>query len=79
MIEKSGQTLGAFLRERLLDPVGLEDTRVLSRKTVDLMAVDHTGDIEFRNGQGFGLGLFVVTDPGANGLPILRRNSSWST
>ena len=154
MIEKiSGQTLGAFLRERLLDPLGLEDThfflpsdkvdrlatvyssterggierapdpghmvgqgayvdgprqsfsggagllstatdyatflqtmlnggqlggtRVLSRRTVDLMTVDHTSDIEFRNGQGFGLGFSIVTDPGASGLPSSVGEYGW--
>ena len=154
MIEKiSGQTLGAFLRERLLEPLGLDDThfflprakadrlaavyssiegggierapapghmvgqgayvdgprqsfsggagllstatdyatflqmmldrgeydgtRVLTRRTVDLMTVDHTGDVEFRNGQGFGLGFSIVTDPGASGLPSSVGEYGW--
>ena len=40
MIEKmSGQTLGAFLRERLLDPLGLEDTHFfLPRVKIDRLA-----------------------------------------
>ena len=35
----------------------LGDVRVLSRKTVELMTVDHLGGLPFRAGQGFGLGL----------------------
>ena len=31
------------------------------------MTVDHTGDIEFRTGQGFGLGFFVVKELGLRG------------
>ncbi|PCJ27092.1 MAG: serine hydrolase [SAR86 cluster bacterium] len=42
-------------------------TRILSRKTIELMTTDHLGDIPFRDGQGFGLGFFVVTDLGARG------------
>ena len=154
MIEKiSGQTLGAFLRERLLEPLGLDDTyfflprakaerlatvyssiegggierapapghmvgqgayvdgprqsysggagllstatdyatflqmmldrgeyggtRLLTRKTVDLMTVDHTGDIEFQDGRGFGLGFSIVTDSGASGLPSSVGEYGW--
>ncbi len=154
MIEKiSGQTLGAFLRERLLGPLGLDDThffvpddkvdrlatvyssgdeggldrapdpghmvgqgayvegprtsfsagagllstatdyatflqmmldggafdgkRVLSRKTVESMTVDHLGDIAFRPGQGFGLGFSVVEDPAALGLPASVGEFGW--
>ena len=154
MIEKiSGQTLGAFLRERLFDPLGMDDThfflpygkadrlttvysatdhsgieraldpghmigqgayvdgprasfsggagalstvedyatflqmmlnggeldgvRILSPTTVDLMTVDHTGDIDFRGGQGFGLGFSIVKDPGASGLPGSVGEYGW--
>ncbi|MBV6653653.1 MAG: beta-lactamase family protein [Mameliella sp.] len=42
--------------------------RILSRKTVELMTVDHMRDIPYNNdGQGFGLGFKVVTDLGARG------------
>jgi CubicO group peptidase (beta-lactamase class C family) len=42
--------------------------RLLSRKTVELMTVDHLGDKEFGDGQGFGLGFSVVEDLGARGV-----------
>ena len=154
MIEEiSGQTLGAFLRERLFDPLGMDDThfflphgkadrlttvysatdhsgikrapdpghmvgqgayvdgprtsfsggagalstvedyatflqmmlnggeldgvRILSPTTVDLMTVDHTGDIDFRGDQGFGLGFSIVQDPGASGLPGSVGEYGW--
>ena len=153
MIEKiSGQTLGAFLGERLLGPLGLEDThfflpaakvdrlatvysaagggierapdpgrmvgqgayvngprrgfsagagllstatdyatflqmmlnggeldgvRILSRTTVDSMTVGHTGDIDFRPGQSFGLGFSVVEDPAALRLPASAGEFGW--
>lgn len=154
MIEKiSGHTLGAFLRERLFDPLGMDDThfflpygkadrlttvysatdhsgierapdpghmvgqgayvdgprasfsggagalstvedyatflqmmlnggeldgvRILSPTTVDLMTVDHTGDLDFRGGQGFGLGFSIVKDPGASGLPGSVGEYGW--
>ena len=154
MIEEiSGQTLGAFLRERLFDPLGMDDThfflphgkadrlttvysatdhsgikrapdpgymvgqgayvdgprtsfsggagalstvedyatflqmmlnggeldgvRILSPTTVDLMTVDHTGEIDFRGGQGFGLGFSIVEDPGASGLPGSVGEYGW--
>ena len=153
LIEKiSGETLGVFLRERLFDPLGMDDThfflphakvdrlttvysatdhgiarapdpghmvgqgayvdgprmsfsggagalstvedyarflqmmlnggeldgqRILSRTTVDLMTVDHTGDIGFRDGQGFGLGFSIVEDPSARGLPGSVGEYGW--
>ncbi len=45
----------------------LDGTRILSPKTIELMTVNHLGDIPFRNGVGFGLGYSVVTDLGARG------------
>jgi CubicO group peptidase (beta-lactamase class C family) len=46
----------------------LDGRRVLSPKTVELMTVDHLGDIVFQPGQGFGLGFSVVEDLGARGV-----------
>jgi CubicO group peptidase (beta-lactamase class C family) len=46
----------------------------LSRKTVELMTENHTANLFFRPGEGFGLGFAVLTDvpgselPGSNGL-----------
>ncbi len=45
----------------------LDGKRVLSRKSVELMTVDHLGEIPFREGQGFGLGYSVLEDLGARG------------
>ena len=46
----------------------LDGKRILSRKSVELMTVNHLQDIKFQDGQGFGLGFSVVTDLGARGL-----------
>ena len=43
--------------QMLLNGGELDGKRILSRSTVKLMTVSHTGGIEFRPGQGFGLGL----------------------
>ena len=45
----------------------LDGTRLVSRKTIELMTVDHLGDIGYRHGQGFGLGFAVATDLGLRG------------
>ncbi|MEX2583462.1 MAG: serine hydrolase domain-containing protein [Gemmatimonadota bacterium] len=53
------------LYQMLLNGGELEGTRILSPKTVELMTVDHVQ--QDRNGQGFGLGFYVVEDLGARG------------
>ena len=68
----------ATFLQMMLNGGELDGTRVLTRRTVDLMTVDHTGDIEFRNGQGFGLGFSIVTDPGASGLPSSVGEYGWA-
>ena len=45
----------------------LDGVRILSPKTIELMTVNHLGDIPFRNGTGFGLGFSVVEDIGTRG------------
>jgi CubicO group peptidase (beta-lactamase class C family) len=45
----------------------LDGVRLVSRKTIELMTTDHLGDIEFRPGQGFGLGFSIATDLGLRG------------
>lgn len=45
----------------------LDGVRLVSRKTIELMTTDHLGDIEFRPGQGFGLGFSIATDLGRRG------------
>ncbi len=46
----------------------LNDARILSRKSIELMTVNHIDGIEFRPGRGFGLGYWVVTDLGERAL-----------
>ena len=47
----------------------LEGTRVLSRRTAELMCTDHLGDIPgaFEPGAGFGLGVGIVTSEAEHG------------
>ena len=67
----------ATFLQMMLNGGELDGTRLLSRRTIDLMTVDHTGDIDFRNGQGFGLGFSIVIDPGASGLPSSVGEYGW--
>lgn len=62
-------TAGDYARflQMLLNGGELDGVRILSPKTVELMTVDHLGDIPFRDGTGFGLGFSVVEDLGARG------------
>ncbi len=58
----------------------LDGNRVLSRKTVELMTTNHTGDhgIWLRGpGFGFGLGYSVVTDKGPSAMPASVGSYSW--
>jgi CubicO group peptidase (beta-lactamase class C family) len=63
--------------QMLLNGGELDGVRVLSRKSVDLMTVDHLGAKEFRDGQGFGLGFSVVEDLGLRGLPGSVGEFGW--
>ena len=63
--------------QMMLNGGTLDGRRVLSRKSVDLMTVDHLNGIEFRPGQGFGLGFSVVTDLGARGAPGTVGEFGW--
>lgn len=51
--------------QMLLNGGELEGVRVLSRKTVELMTVNHVGDLH--GNQGFGLGFWVTADVGKTG------------
>ncbi len=55
----------------------LDGNRVLSRKSVELMVSDHLHGIEFRPGQGFGLGFYVIDDVGARGAPGSVGEYGW--
>ena len=63
--------------QMLLNGGELEGKRILSRKSVELMTVDHLGEITFREGQGFGLGFSVVKDLGARGVPGSIGEFGW--
>ena len=59
--------------QMLLNGGILEGTRILSRKTVELMTIDHTGSISSASsilaaGYGFGLNFAVHVDPAKSGL-----------
>ena len=55
----------------------LDGQRILSPKTVELMTVDHLGDIAFSPGEGFGLGFYVVEDLGTRGEPGSVGEFGW--
>ncbi len=63
--------------QMLLNGGELDGVRVLSPTTVKLMTRNHIGDIDFRPGQGFGLGFSIVTDLGARGTPGSVGEFGW--
>ncbi len=63
--------------QMLLNGGELDGTRVLTHKTVELMTVDHLGELEVSSGVGFGLGLYVVEDLGARGSPGSVGEYGW--
>ena len=63
--------------QMLLNGGELEGARILSPKSVELMTADHLGTLEFRDGQGFGLGVSVVKDLGRRGLPGSLGEFGW--
>ncbi|MEO7275118.1 MAG: serine hydrolase domain-containing protein [Vicinamibacterales bacterium] len=63
--------------QMLLNGGELDGKRILSRSTVKLMTVSHTGGIDFRPGQGFGLGFSVVEDVGARAIPGSVGEYGW--
>ncbi len=63
--------------QMMLNGGELNGKRILSRKTVELMTVNHLRDIKFEDGQGFGLGFSVVTDLGARGEPGSVGEFGW--
>lgn len=67
----------ARLLQMLLQDGALNGKRVLSRKSVELMTASHTGDIDFRPGQGFGLGFSVNLDLGERGTPGSIGEFGW--
>ena len=72
-------TAGDYARflQMMLNGGELDGARVLSPKTVELMTVNHIGDLPFRDGEGFGLGFEVVTDLGERGQPGSEGEFGW--
>ena len=67
-------------QQMMLNGGELEGVRILGRKTVELMTVNHTGDNEIwliGPGHGFGLGYAVVQDPAAVAMPYSVGSYFW--
>ncbi len=61
----------------LLNGGELDGKRLLSRKSVELMTVDHLNGVPYQEGRGFGLGFEVVKDLGARGKPGSVGEYGW--
>jgi CubicO group peptidase (beta-lactamase class C family) len=55
----------------------LDGARILSPKSVELMTVNHVGDLYGSPGMGFGLGFSVARDLGARGEPGSEGDFGW--
>lgn len=64
--------------QMLLNGGKLGETRILSRKTVELMTLDHVGDKREEAGNGFGLGFGVVNDVAEANLPYSLGTFYWN-
>lgn len=62
--------------QMLLNGGELEGTRILGRKTIELMTSDHVPSFS-RPGQGFGLGFAVYKDRGLAGVPYSEGTYLW--
>ena len=63
--------------QMILNRGELDGARILSPTTVELMSVDHLGDIVFRPGSGMGLGFSVLEDVGLRGTPGSIGELGW--
>ena len=66
--------------QMMLNGGELDGARLLSRKTIELMTANHTGDYGIwlaGPGYGFGLGYAVVTDLGPSGTPRSEGSYYW--
>lgn len=64
--------------QMMLNKGRLDGQRILSPSSVELMTVDHIGDIEFGGpGVGFGLGFSVLKDLGLRGTPGAEGEYGW--
>ena len=67
-------------QQMMLNGGALEGVRILGRKTVELMTVNHIGQRDVwlvGPGHGFGLGYAVVQDPGAVAMPYSVGSYFW--
>ena len=67
-------------QQMMLNGGELDGVRILGRKTVELMTVNHIGDQDIwlvGPGHGFGLGYAVVQDPGVVGMPYSKGSYFW--
>ena len=66
--------------QMMLNGGALDGVRILSRKTIELMTANHTGDYGIwlaGPGYGFGLGYAVVTDLGPSATPRSEGSYYW--
>ena len=63
--------------QMMLNGGEFDGKRILSRKTVELMTVDHLVSKQVEEGVGFGLGFSVVKDLGARGVPGSVGEFGW--
>jgi CubicO group peptidase (beta-lactamase class C family) len=63
--------------QMMLNGGELEGARILGRKSVELMTVDHIGALETDLGVGFGLGFSVLKDVGLRGTPGSVGEYGW--
>ena len=67
-------------QQMMLNGGELDGVRILGRKTVDLITLNHVGDHDIwlvGPGYGFGLGYAVVQDPGAAAMPYSPGAYFW--
>lgn len=67
---------GRFL-QMLLNGGELDGVRILSKKSVELMTINHLHNIEFRPGEGISLAFDVLLDVGARGTPGSVGDFGW--
>ena len=74
----TAEDYASFL-QMILNGGTLNNNRIISRKTVELMTVDHIGEIKFpwENGIGFGLGFYILKDLGIRGTPGSIGEYGW--
>ena len=74
----TAEDYASFL-QMILNGGTLNNNRIISRKTVELMTVDHIGEIKFpwENGIGFGLGFYILKDLGIRGTPSSIGEYGW--